>query len=92
MVEDVYPFPGAGQNRPLPLLLPPHVQIGNDLLNGGPCHTWRGGKSCPVGRLATHKLLVSVYAVAGVELLSTTLADKDMATVLPNIVLVVRWQ
>ena len=28
----------------------------------------------------------------GLELLATTLADKDMANVLPNIVLVRRWQ
>ena len=28
MVEPVCPLPLAGQNRPLPLLLPPHVQIG----------------------------------------------------------------
>ena len=34
MVEDVCPLPGAGQNRPLPLLLPPQVQIEDDLLNG----------------------------------------------------------
>ena len=27
MVEDVCPLPGAGQNRPLPLLLPHHIYI-----------------------------------------------------------------
>ena len=41
-------------------------------------------------RLATHKLLVSVDAVVGLELLATTFADKHMATVLPNYVLVRR--
>ena len=38
--------------------------------------------------LTTHKLIVSVYALVGVKLLATTLAGKDMATVLPNFVLV----
>ena len=49
-------------------------------------------KALPVVRLATHKLLVTVDAVVGLELLATTLADKHMATVLPNFVLVRRWQ
>ena len=49
-------------------------------------------KTLPVVRLATHKLLVSVDDVVGPELLATTLADKHMATVLPNFVLVRRWQ
>ena len=40
----------------------------------------------PVVRLATQKPIVSVDAVVGVELLATTLADKHMATVLPNFV------
>ena len=44
-------------------------------------------KTLPVVRLVTHKLIVSVDAVVGVELLATTLADKPMATVLPNFVL-----
>ena len=43
-------------------------------------------------RLATKKLPVSVDAVVGLELLATTLADKHMATVLPNCVLVSRLQ
>ena len=33
-----------------------------------------------------------LYATVGVELLSTTHADKHMANVLPNLVLVMRWQ
>ena len=41
-------------------------------------------------RIATKKLIVSVDAVVGHELLATTLADKHMATVLPNCVLVRR--
>ena len=45
-------------------------------------------KALPVVRLATKKLLVSVDAVVGLELLATTLADKHMATVMPNCVLV----
>ena len=49
-------------------------------------------KSLPVGELATQKLLVSVDDVVGLELLSTTLADKYMATVLPNFVLAMCWQ
>ena len=43
-------------------------------------------------RLATHKPLLTVDAVAGLELLATTLADKRVATVLANFVLVLRWQ
>ena len=50
------------------------------------------GEALPVVRLATHKLLVSVDAVVWVELLATTLAYKHMATMLPNFVLVRRWQ
>ena len=49
-----------------------------------------GEKALPVVRLATKKLLVSVDAVVGLELLVTTLADKHMATVLPNYVLLRR--
>ena len=49
-------------------------------------------KTLPVVRLATHKFLVSVDAVVWVELLATALADKHMATVLPNFVLFRRWQ
>ena len=49
-------------------------------------------KALPVARLAKHKLIVSVDAVVGFELLATTLADKHMATVLPSFVLVRRWQ
>ena len=44
-------------------------------------------KTLPVLRLDTHKLIVSVDAVVGVELLATTLACKHIATVLPNFVL-----
>ena len=44
-------------------------------------------KTFPVVRLATHKLIVSVDAVVGVELLAKTLAAKHMATMLPNFVL-----
>ena len=43
-------------------------------------------------RLATKKILVSVYAVVGLELLVRTHADKHMATVLPNCVLFRRLQ
>ena len=49
-------------------------------------------KALPVVRLSTYKLLVSVDAVVGLEVLATTLADKHMATVLPNCVLVRRSQ
>ena len=44
-------------------------------------------KILPVVRLATHKLIVSVDAVVGIDLLATTLAGKHIATVLPNFVL-----
>ena len=39
MVEDIPPLPGASQNCSLPLLLPPAVQMEDDLLSGGPCPT-----------------------------------------------------
>ena len=42
--------------------------------------------------LATHKLIVSVDAVVGVELLATTPAGKRMATVLLNFVLALNLQ
>ena len=42
-------------------------------------------------RLATHKLLVSVDAVVGLELLATTLADKHMKIALQNVVLDRHW-
>ena len=35
---------------------------------------------------------MSVNAVVGNELLATTVADKHMASVLPNVVLVRHWQ
>ena len=44
-------------------------------------------KTLPVVRLATHKLIVSVDAVVGVEHLATTLAGRHIATGLPNFVL-----
>ena len=44
-------------------------------------------KTLPVVRLATHKLVVSLDAVVGVKLFATTIADKHMATVLPDYVL-----
>ena len=49
-------------------------------------------KALPVVRLATHKLLKSVDAAVGLELLATTLADKHMVTMLPNFVLIRHWQ
>ena len=49
-------------------------------------------KTLFVVRLATHKLIVSVDAVVGLEVLATTLACKHMATVLPSFVLVRHWQ
>ena len=49
-------------------------------------------KALPVAMLATKNLLVSVDAVADLELLATALADKHMATELPNCVLVRRSQ
>ena len=85
--KDVCPLPRAGQNNPLPLLLPQHIQIEDDLLNGGPCPTWRSGKNCSCGEACHTQAYVSVDAVVGVELLATTLAGKHMAIVLPNFVL-----
>ena len=45
-------------------------------------------EKCP----ATHKLIMSVDAVVGVELLATTLAGKHIATVLPNCLLAKHFQ
>ena len=82
MLKDVCPLPGAGQNRPLLLphtfrlrmispmvVLAPHGEL---------------AKTLPVVRLASHKLIVSVDTVLGVELLATTLTGKHMDTVLPH--------
>ena len=44
-------------------------------------------KTLPVVRLVTHKLILSVDAVVGDELLATTFAGKHMTTVLPNFAL-----
>ena len=44
-------------------------------------------KTLRVVRLVTYKLIVSIDAVVGVELLATTLASKHTATLLPNFVL-----
>ena len=49
-------------------------------------------KALPVVRLATKNLLVSVDDVVGLELLAKTLANKHLATVLPNCMLVRRSQ
>ena len=49
-------------------------------------------KALPVVRLPTHKLLVSVDDINGLEHLVTTFADKHMVTVLPKFVLVRCWQ
>ena len=46
----------------------------------------------PLVRLATHKIVVSVDAVVGVELFATTLAGKHITTVLPNFVLARHFQ
>ena len=48
-LEDVCPLPGAVQNHTLPLLLPPHFQIEDNLLDGGPCPTKRSGKNSSCG-------------------------------------------
>ena len=64
-----------------------HIQIEDELLNGGPCHTWRSGETLPMVRLSMHKLIVYLDAVVGVELLATTLAGKHIAIVLLNFVL-----
>ena len=88
MVADVCPLPGTGQNLPLPLLLP--LRFRSRMISSMVVNAPHGkvAKSLPVVRLATNKLLVSVDAVVGLEHLVTTVADKPMATVLPNLVLV----
>ena len=44
-------------------------------------------KTITVVRLATHKLIVYVDAVVGVDFFAITLADKHIVLVLPNLVL-----
>ena len=85
MVEDVCPLSGAGPNCPLPLLIPPHVQIKDDLFNSGPFPHGEVAKALPVVRLATHKRLVFVVSFSR---FATTLTDKHMAIVMPKLVLV----
>ena len=75
------------QNRPLPLLFPSHVQIEEISSMVVIAPHGEVAKTLPVVRLATHKLIVSVDTVVGVELLARTLAGKHMATVVPNCVL-----
>ena len=73
---DVCPLSGAGQYRSLPFLLPP--TFGLRMISSMVVLAPHGevAKTLPVVRLATHKLIVSVYAVVGVELLATTLGGK----------------
>ena len=86
MVKNVCPLPGEGQNHPLPLLLPHHLQLEDDFHDGG-LHLvalallGEVAKVLPVARPARHNLLVSIHAVVGLILFVTTLADKHMATV-----------
>ena len=47
----------------------------------------RSGKNSCFGEACHKKIIVSVDAVIGVELLATTLAGKHMANVLPHFVL-----
>ena len=92
MVEDVCPFPGAGQNCPLPLLLPITFRLRTIFPIMVLASHVEVAKTLTVARLATHKLIVPVDGVVGLELLATTLADKHIATVLPKFVLVRCWQ
>ena len=88
MVEDVCPLYGAGQNRPLPPLLPHHIQI--KVISSMVVLAQHGevAKAFPVARLDTNKLPVSIDAIVGLELLATILAYKYMVNLLPNLVLV----
>ena len=78
ILEDVYPLPGARQT---------HHFLSSPLARHGEV-----AKALPVVRLEMKKLLGSDDAVVGLELLAITFADKHMATVLPNYVLVRRLQ
>ena len=60
-VKDICPLPGAGENHPLPLLLPLHIQIEDDLLNGGPFPTRRSGKKSSVVRLRHERESLFVF-------------------------------
>ena len=84
MAEDVCPLPGAGQNHPLPLLLPPltfRLSMIYSMVVFAP--DVEVAKYFHGVRLATNNHLVSVDAVVGVEVLATAFADKHMATELP---------
>ena len=65
MVQYVCPLPGAGQNCPLPLLLPLTFRLRMICSMVVLAKHEEVEKALPVARLATHKLLVSVDAVVG---------------------------
>ena len=78
MEENICPLPGVGKNRPFSLL--------------PPCHTWKGCKSSPCGDACNQKASYVCCCCFWCWLIATTLADKHMATVLPNCVMVRRLQ
>ena len=76
MEADVFPFPGAGQNCPLPFFLPPHVQIEDDLINGGPCLTWISCKSSSCGEASHTSLLCLLMMLLTLNFLPLPLHTK----------------
>ena len=70
--SDINIFFIKNKNNVVVVVLAPHGEV---------------AKTFPVVRHATHKLIVFVDAIVGVELLAKTLAGKHMATVLTNYVL-----
>ena len=78
LVEDTCLLPESEQNHTLSFFLPITVKL--RII------------SLMVSLPQKEKLLVSVDAIVGVELLATTLADKHMANGLPNYMLFMNWQ
>ena len=77
-LEDVYPLPGAGQNRPLPLLHHPYVQIEDDLLNGSPCPTWRSGKISSCGQTCHTQAYCVLMLLLGLNFLPQPLQANTL--------------
>ena len=76
--------PSSSSPLPFPSL-PFRLRMITSLVVLAPCG--EAAKTLFVVRLATQKIIVSVDAVVGVELLATNLAGKHIATVLSNCVL-----
>ena len=92
MVKDVCTFPGDGQNRPLPLLLPDHVQLEDDLFAVvfilWPISHLEKMQKFFLWRSLPHASFLCLFMLLSV----LNFLPQHMATVLLNLVLDKRWQ